>query len=294
MSFEPLASNMNSYTNSFLVFCPFQLIFCLLKLRDDDKTKLRDDDKTKSIILNLITPAKNSQQDQHGSSKNKKETASSATSSKKRDKGAAVAAAATAPEPKVALFDGAEWIKDEKYDPEIHLNSMYRQNHGSPYSKKLLSRICMLHYIKQEFFRDLEAQVNAGVEAAMLPIQLPFLEKPPAPWWNAQADVSLLVGTYKHGYERYIDMRLDSRLCFVKSCPPGKPFPPDSVLNAHLRRLIAPQQRSKKEQAASSALAATSSSSNARADTADAPLSFFLTLPLGMQLPADLSNFADK
>ena len=252
---------MNSYTNSFLVFCPFQLIFCLLKLRDDDKTKLRDDDKTKSIILNLITPAKNSQQDQPGSSKNKKETASSAASSKKRDKGAAVAAAATAPEPKIALFEGAEWTKDEKYDPEIHLNSMYRQTHGSPYSKKLLSRICMLHYIKQEFIRDSEVQVNAkasNVKAAVLHIKLPLFEKKPAPWWNVEADVSLVVGTYKHGYERYIEMRLDSSLCFLKSCPPGNPFPQDSVLNAHLRRLIAPQQRNKKEKKPVAALSLSS------------------------------------
>ena len=231
---------MNSNANIFLVFWPFQLIFCLLKLRDDDKTKI----KAKTIlILNLITPA---QQDQRGSSKNKKETATSAASSKKRDKGVA-AAAATAPEPKVALFEGAEWTKDEKYDPEIHLNSMYRQTHGSPYSKKLLSTICMLHYIKQEFIRDLEVQVNAGVKAAMLPIKLPLCEKKPAPWWNVEADISLLVGTYKHGYKRYIEMRLDPSLCFLKSCPPGNPFPQDSVLNTHLRRLIAPQQRNKKK-----------------------------------------------
>jgi len=73
----------------------------------------------------------------------------------------------------------------------------------------------MLHYIKQEIIRDLEAQVNAGVNAATLPIQPPFCEKSPTPWWDAQADVSLLVGTYKHGYEQYDSMRLDPTLCFL-------------------------------------------------------------------------------
>ena len=81
----------------------------------------------------------------------------------------------------------------------------------------------MLHYIKQEIIRDLEAQVNAGVNAAMLPIQPPFCEQSPTPWWDAQADISLLVGTYKHGYERYAVMRLDPSLCFLVRCgPPDK------------------------------------------------------------------------
>lgn len=48
-------------------------------------------------------------------------------------------------------------------------------------------------------------------------------DQPPTPWWDAQADISLLVGTYKHGYERYAVMRLDPSLCFLVRCgPPDK------------------------------------------------------------------------
>jgi len=65
--------------------------------------------------------------------------------------------------------------------------------------------------------------VNAGVSAALLPIQTPFCDQPPTAWWDSQADISLLVGTYKHGYERYAVMRLDSSLSFLARCgPPDK------------------------------------------------------------------------
>jgi chromodomain-helicase-DNA-binding protein 7 len=159
-------------------------------------------------------------QQQRGSRKSKKDTPSTPVSSKKGGKGVATAAAAL--EPKVALFEGAQWTKDEKYDPEINLDSGYRR-HVTRHCNKVLLRIRMLHYIKQEIIRDLEAQVNAGVNAAMLPIQPPFCEQSPTPWWDAQADVSLLVGTYKHGYERYAVMRLDPSLCFLVRCgPPDK------------------------------------------------------------------------
>ena len=190
------------------------MIFCLLHFRGDEKVK--------SFIWDLITPAENGQalaernlasvpvHQQRGSRKNKKETASTSVLSKKGGEVAAV----MAPEPKVALFEGAEWTKDEKYNPEINLDSGFRR-HITRHCNKVLLRIRMLHYIKQEIIRDLEAQVNAGVNAATLPIQPPSCEKSPTPWWDAQADVSLLVGTYKHGYEQYDSMRLDPTLCFL-------------------------------------------------------------------------------
>ena len=57
----------------------------------------------------------------------------------------------------------------------------------------------------------------------MLNIQPPMCDQPPTPWWDSQADVSLLVGTYKHGYERYAVMRLDPSLSFLARCgPPDK------------------------------------------------------------------------
>ena len=43
---------------------------------------------------------------------------------------------------------------------------------------------------------------------------------PPTSWWDGDADKSLLVGTMKHGFERYNMMRLDPALCFLTKCGP--------------------------------------------------------------------------
>lgn len=43
---------------------------------------------------------------------------------------------------------------------------------------------------------------------------------PPRLWWDTECDVSLLVGTYIHGYENYLAMRSDPQLCFVDKLGP--------------------------------------------------------------------------
>lgn len=37
----------------------------------------------------------------------------------------------------------------------------------------------------------------------------------PVSWWDIDADKSLVVGTYLHGYERYDAMKLDPYLTFI-------------------------------------------------------------------------------
>lgn len=56
------------------------------------------------------------------------------------------------------LFEGADWTRDEKYDPEQFLDSGYRR-HVTRHANKVLLRIRMLYYIKQEIIRDCEIQV---------------------------------------------------------------------------------------------------------------------------------------
>lgn len=48
--------------------------------------------------------------------------------------------------------------------------------------------------------------------------------EPPVPWWDEEADRSLLIGVFKHGYEKYNLMRQDPALCFLERCGP-----PDSA-----------------------------------------------------------------
>lgn len=56
-----------------------------------------------------------------------------------------------------------------------------------------------------------------------LPINPPNCEQAPVPWWDKDADRSLLVGTFKHGYESYPQMRSDPALSFLARCGPMTP-----------------------------------------------------------------------
>jgi hypothetical protein len=130
------------------------MVYCLLNFRGDEKMK--------SFIWELIAPSENGEARvdrnhsglaapiQRGGRKNKKE-------SKRASKGSA--AAATTTTPNAPLVEGAEWTRDEKYDPEQNLDSGYRR-HVTRHANKVLLRIRMLYYIKQEIIRDLESQVR--------------------------------------------------------------------------------------------------------------------------------------
>lgn len=56
-----------------------------------------------------------------------------------------------------------------------------------------------------------------------LPIRPPpSNDQVPCSWWNPNCcDRSLLVGTYKHGCESYMQIRADPTLCFMSHCGPG-------------------------------------------------------------------------
>uniref|UniRef100_A0A674HTT9 Chromodomain helicase DNA binding protein 8 n=1 Tax=Taeniopygia guttata TaxID=59729 RepID=A0A674HTT9_TAEGU len=65
-------------------------------------------------------------------------------------------------------------------------------------------------------------------------ISFPLLEplEVPEPWWDPEADKSLLIGVFKHGYERYHTMRADPALCFL-----AKAGGPDATAVAAEQRL---------------------------------------------------------
>ena len=80
-----------------------------------------------------------------------------------------------------------------------------------------------LNYIKHEIIGDLVYQINEGVHASALPINPPICDQAPTVWWDSEADKSLLVGTFKHGYECYSLMRNDPLLCFLARVGPDHP-----------------------------------------------------------------------
>ncbi|CAB0008263.1 unnamed protein product, partial [Nesidiocoris tenuis] len=113
------------------------------------------------------------------------------------------------------------WSRHEKFDGDIFLENNYRK-HLSRHANKLLLRVRMLHYIKNEIIGDLVQHISDGAHITALPLAAPHCDQStsPAPWWDRDADKSLVVGTFKHGYESYTEMRRDPMLAFLNVCGP--------------------------------------------------------------------------
>jgi len=113
------------------------------------------------------------------------------------------------------------WMKDERYDPELHLDPASLRRVAKNANRTLL-RIRLLYYIKQEIIGSFAEQIDRDVPLIDLPICPPSLiiDSGPNVWWDKEADASLLAGTYKHGYEKYNIMRQDPALCFLSRCGP--------------------------------------------------------------------------
>ena len=65
---------------------------------------------------------------------------------------------------------------------------------------RVLLRVRLLYYLKQEVIGDQAQKVFAGVALDQIDIRPPFAEgDPPVYWWDQLADKSLLIGVFKHG-----------------------------------------------------------------------------------------------
>lgn len=86
---------------------------------------------------------------------------------------------------------------------------------------RLLLRVRLLFYLGNDIIGDLKEEVQKGVNASEIPIPPPAAEgEPPSEWWDEECDKSLLIGVFKHGYDRYNLMRQDTSLCFFFKCGP--------------------------------------------------------------------------
>ncbi|TRY56235.1 hypothetical protein DNTS_028552 [Danionella cerebrum] len=168
--------------------CRVILVFCLMHYRGDENIK--------SFIWELITPPENGREPQALLNHSVKAQSS---------------------------FDvqKVEWIR--KYNPDsLLLDDSYRK-HLKHQCNKVLLRVRMLYYLKQEVIGDHAESVLRGADARDIDVWLPEMEQQDVPsgWWDAEADRCLLIGVYKHGYEMYTTMRADPCLCFVERC--GRP-----------------------------------------------------------------------
>uniref|UniRef100_A0A7N6ALR9 DNA helicase n=1 Tax=Anabas testudineus TaxID=64144 RepID=A0A7N6ALR9_ANATE len=182
--------------------CRVILVFCLLHYRGDENIK--------SFIWELITPPENGREPQ-----TLLNHSGLSIPVPRGRKGKRVKAQSTFDVQKV------EWIR--KYNPDtLLLDDSYRK-HLKHQCNKVLLRVRMLYYLKQEVIGEHADSVLKGADIRDLDIWMPEMEQQevPAGWWDAEADRSLLAGVFKHGYEMYTTMRADPCLCFLERA--GRP-----------------------------------------------------------------------
>ncbi|XP_067108594.1 chromodomain-helicase-DNA-binding protein 8 isoform X1 [Osmerus mordax] len=182
--------------------CRVILVFCLLHYRGDENIK--------SFIWELITPPENGREPQ-----TLLNHSGLSIPVPRGRKGKRVKAQSSFDVQKV------EWIR--KYNPDsLLLDDSYRK-HLKHQCNKVLLRVRMLYYLRQEVIGDHSDSVLRGADARDVDIWMPEMEQQEVPsgWWDTEADRSLLVGVFKHGYEMYTTMRADPCLCFLERA--GRP-----------------------------------------------------------------------
>ncbi|POI32627.1 hypothetical protein CIB84_003621 [Bambusicola thoracicus] len=184
------------------IICRALLAYCLVHYRGDEKIK--------SFIWDLITPTED------GQTRELQNHLGLSAPVPRGRKGKKVKTQAS-------TFDihKAEWLR--KYNPEHLLQDEGYKKHIKHHCNKVLLRVRMLYYLKQEVIGNEFQKVFDGTDASEIDVWVPEPDhsEVPAEWWDAEADKSLLIGVFKHGYEKYNTIRADPALCFLERV--GKP-----------------------------------------------------------------------
>ncbi|XP_008849206.1 chromodomain-helicase-DNA-binding protein 6 [Nannospalax galili] len=179
------------------MICRALLVYCVKHYKGDEKIK--------SFIWELITPSKDGQtqilQNHSGLS----------APVPRGRKGKKTKNQLLLPELK-----NADWLAT--CNPEVVLHDDGYKKHLKQHCNKVLLRVRMLYYLKAEILGEAADKAFEGTPARELDVPLPDIDyvEIPVDWWDAEADKSLLIGVFKHGYERYNAMRADPALCFLE------------------------------------------------------------------------------
>ncbi|XP_047133155.1 chromodomain-helicase-DNA-binding protein 8 isoform X1 [Hydra vulgaris] len=121
---------------------------------------------------------------------------------------------------KPALIEcGLDWQSLE--EQQMIVDPGYRK-HLQQHCNKIMSRIRLLCFLKDDIIADAASSILNGDLAD----NIKFLMPPPdgevlTEWWDVNADKSLLIGTFKHGYEKYRLIRNDPCLYFYQKVGPA-------------------------------------------------------------------------
>ena len=114
-----------------------------------------------------------------------------------------------------------EWAKNAE---ELLGDENYKK-HLIKQANKILLRLRMLFYIKSEILGDeyasrLDAH-DQNINYDNVDLSLPDVQFDlPADWWDKKCDNSIVIGVYKHGFEKYNLIRSDPNLAFLSLCGP--------------------------------------------------------------------------
>uniref|UniRef100_A0A8C7CA96 Chromodomain helicase DNA binding protein 9 n=1 Tax=Oncorhynchus kisutch TaxID=8019 RepID=A0A8C7CA96_ONCKI len=177
--------------------CRALLAYCLVHYRGDDKIK--------SFMWDLIAPSED------GQTKELQNHLGLSTPVPRGRKGKKM-------KTQSSTFDiqKAEWIR--KHNPEHMLQDEGYKKHLKHHCNKVLLRVRMLYYLKQEVMGSQSQKILDGVDSSEIKIWVPEPDSSelPALWWDNISDKCLLLGVYKHGYEKYNTVRADPALCFLE------------------------------------------------------------------------------
>uniref|UniRef100_A0A8C4J301 Chromodomain helicase DNA binding protein 8 n=1 Tax=Dromaius novaehollandiae TaxID=8790 RepID=A0A8C4J301_DRONO len=169
--------------------CRAILVYCLLHYRGDENIK--------GFIWDLISPAEN------GKAKELQNHSGLSIPVPRGRKGKKVKSQST--------FDvhKAEWIR--KYNPDTLFQDESYKKHLKHQCNKVLLRVRMLYYLRQEVIGDQAEKVLAGA----------VRHRHMVPAGGAARGADRLVGPSSAGYEKYNTMRADPALCFLEKA--GRP-----------------------------------------------------------------------
>uniref|UniRef100_A0A8D0DT84 Chromodomain helicase DNA binding protein 7 n=1 Tax=Salvator merianae TaxID=96440 RepID=A0A8D0DT84_SALMN len=177
--------------------CRTILVYCLNHYKGDENIK--------SFIWDLITPTAD------GQTRALVNHSGLSAPVPRGRKGKKVKAQSSQP-----VLQNAGWLAG--CNPDALFQEDSYKKHLKHHCNKVLLRVRMLYYLRQEVIGDQADKILEGADSSEVDIWIPepFHAEVPTDWWDKEADKSLLIGVFKHGYEKYNSMRADSTLCFLE------------------------------------------------------------------------------
>ncbi|ESO06310.1 hypothetical protein HELRODRAFT_149039, partial [Helobdella robusta] len=172
------------------------------------------DDKIKMFIYDLISP---SQDGMESNCRNHSGLSAPVPRGRKGRRGQINKKIIESPSRK---FDGD--LKKIDLDLDRFISDPSYKKHLKRHANKVLLRVRLLFYLQHTIIGNQAEKILQDANYKDVDIVVPRIDTDlPFDWWDLDADKCMLIGVFKHGYERYNEMRNDPALCFLSKCGPA-------------------------------------------------------------------------